>query len=100
MPDAEPCPLPGAAKPFDKPAARSLLKWSQADLAKAAGMGHATVARFERGDSKPYADTVNAIRAALEAAGIFFIEADETMGPGLRLRAPRKKEGLLEGGKA
>jgi transcriptional regulator with XRE-family HTH domain len=51
--------------------ARAALSWSAADLAKASGLGYATVARFESGHN--LADTsVATIQAALEAAGATF----------------------------
>jgi transcriptional regulator with XRE-family HTH domain len=68
--------------------ARTLLGWSQPDLAKAAGTGRATISRFETGESTPHASNLAAIRAALEAGGVVFIEGDDTMGPGLRRRDP------------
>jgi transcriptional regulator with XRE-family HTH domain len=54
------------------------------DLAKAANVSPDTVARLERGeDLKPA--TVAAIRAALESAGVIFIDQNGE-GPGVRLR--------------
>ena len=51
--------------------ARVALGWSAADLARAAGIGYATVARFEAGQTvQP--DKVEAMRAALVAEGIAF----------------------------
>jgi transcriptional regulator with XRE-family HTH domain len=72
-------------------AARILLKWMQPDLAKSAGTALSTIADFERGARAPHAKNLAAIRAALEAAGIVFIDSDDTMGPGVRLRDPQKK---------
>ena len=66
-------------------AARGLLGWSQADLAKAAKVGRATIADFESGRRAPYARTTDLLRAALEAAGIAFI-AEDGGGAGVRLR--------------
>ena len=44
-----------------------------------------TLSRLERGETlRP--STLAAIRASLEAAGVVFIEADEELGPGVRLR--------------
>lgn len=51
--------------------ARAALAWSAADLAKASGLGYATVARFESGHN--LADSsASAIQAAFEAAGATF----------------------------
>lgn len=53
--------------------ARASLKWSIDDLASAAGVGRATVARFELGQSvNP--ETVKALRAAFEVKRVHFID--------------------------
>ena len=62
-------------------AGRALLAWSQRDLAKAAGIGSSTLADFERGSRTPIANNVQAIRAALEAAGIVFRRGGAVVGP-------------------
>ena len=64
-------------------AARALLAWSQQDLAKAAGVGTSTVADFERGSRKPVANNAQAIRAALEGAGIHFLPTGAVIGPSM-----------------
>lgn len=54
------------------------------DLAKAAGVSPDTIARLERGEElRPV--TVEAIRAALEAAGVVFLPENGN-GPGVALR--------------
>ena len=58
-------------------AARALLNWSQADLARASGLGWATVARLERSAHNTREEKAQAIQTALEAAGIEFIERDD-----------------------
>ena len=66
--------------------ARAALGWSVRDLADKAGLSHDTIVRFEAGaELKPR--TVEAIRAALESAGVEFI-AQNGGGPGVRLKAP------------
>lgn len=65
-------------------AARALLRISQDDLVRASGVAKATIAAFELGQRKPYARTIAAIRAALEAAGVEFI-AENGGGAGVRL---------------
>ena len=62
-------------------AARALLAWSQRDLAKAAGIGTSTVADFERGSRTPIANNAQAIRAALEGAGVAFRLGGAVIGP-------------------
>lgn len=54
------------------------------DLAKAANVSPDTVARMERGEALRPA-TVEALQAALEAAGVVFIDANGG-GPGVRLK--------------
>ena len=62
-------------------AARALLAWSQQDLAKAASIGTSTIADFERGSRTPVANNAQAIRAALEGAGISFLLNGALVGP-------------------
>jgi transcriptional regulator with XRE-family HTH domain len=66
-------------------AARALLGWSRESLAEASRVGLRTVVDFEGGVREPRALTVEALRRALESAGIQFI-AENGGGPGLRLR--------------
>jgi len=53
-------------------AARALLEWSQADLARAAGMAHSSIKAIENSHSTPRRETLEAIAATFEAAGIEF----------------------------
>lgn len=73
-------------------AARGLLGWSQADLAKTAGVGQMTVKRFEA-NKGPVSGTIASltrIQSALEEAGIHFVPPDEWGSFGVRL-TPLKK---------
>ncbi len=72
-------------KPGQSRAARGLMDWSQQALADAAGVGISTVRDFEKGRRIPHPANLSAIRAALESAGIEFIE-ENGGGPGVRLR--------------
>lgn len=69
-------------------AARALLSLSQSDVARRAEIGLATLQRLEsdadglRGSIK----TLDKVRKALEAAGVMFVDQDETAGLGVRLR--------------
>lgn len=58
-------------------AARGLLKWSARQLADASGIGWATVQRLESKDGplSGYEQTHDAIRSALEAQGVQFLES-------------------------
>ena len=66
-------------------AARALLTLEQSEVAKNAGIARATLIDFEKGQRLPRSATVTAIRAALEAAGVQFIE-ENGGGAGVRLR--------------
>ena len=71
-------------------AARGLLRWSQGELAKAAGVSPETVKRLEALDG-PVSTTTNTARAitsALEAAGVLLVH-ENGEGPGVRLRKVR-----------
>lgn len=64
--------------------ARAAVGWGVRDLAKEAGVSVDTVSRLERGEElQPR--TLAAIQAALEAAGVIFIDSNGD-GPGVRLR--------------
>ena len=64
--------------------ARVAVGYGVRDLAKALDMSPNTITRFERGEElKP--TTIAAIRTALEAAGVEFID-ENGGGPGVRLQ--------------
>ena len=64
--------------------ARAALGWGVRQLAAAARVSPDTIARLERGETL-YPRTLDAIRMALETAGVDFI-AENGGGPGVRLR--------------
>ncbi|WP_290689414.1 MULTISPECIES: helix-turn-helix domain-containing protein [unclassified Haematobacter] len=66
-------------------AARALLGMEQSELSTLSGVARATVIDFEKGDRSPRTSTIEAIRDALEAAGIEFIP-ENGGGAGLRLK--------------
>ncbi len=74
--------------PAQSRAARALLDMTQTQLAEAAGLGQSTVIDFERARRTVSESAIAAIQAALEAAGVLFIE-DNGEGPGVRLRKER-----------
>ena len=64
-----------------------MMNMSQADLASSASLHVATIRRIEASyDPRGNADSIWRIVKALEDAGIEFIPADETKGPGVRLK--------------
>lgn len=64
--------------------ARVALDLGVRDLAELAKVSPDTIARLERGDQLKER-TVQSIRAALETAGVIFVE-ENGEGPGVRLR--------------
>ncbi|SED78726.1 hypothetical protein SAMN05519104_4366 [Rhizobiales bacterium GAS188] len=66
-------------------AARGLIEMSQLNLARAAIVTSSVVTDFENGASIPQRANLDAIRRALEVAGVEFI-AENGGGPGVRLR--------------
>jgi transcriptional regulator with XRE-family HTH domain len=64
--------------------ARTALGWGVRELATAAKVSTDTVSRFERGEELKER-TLDALQAALEAAGVQFIP-ENGGGPGVRLR--------------
>jgi transcriptional regulator with XRE-family HTH domain len=73
--------------------ARALIRWRAEDLAREASVGVATIRRAELANEATSLTAANdlAIRRALEAAGIEFID-ENGGGPGVRLKK-RPKEG-------
>ena len=65
-------------------AARALLNWTVRDLAERAGVHRNTITRAETDATGPGHATA-AIRAALEGAGVIFVD-ENGEGPGVRLR--------------
>ena len=70
-------------------AARGLVNWTQQALATASSVALSTIRRMERGEGpiRGTAENVWKVQAALERAGVVFIDAEEGVGgPGVRLR--------------
>jgi transcriptional regulator with XRE-family HTH domain len=65
--------------------ARAAVGWGVRELAKEAAVSVDTISRLERGEEL-LPRTVQTIRAALEAAGVIFIDQNGN-GPGVRLQA-------------
>ena len=70
--------------------ARAMLRLTRDDVAKRAEVAVATLADFEVGRRQPHPRTVEAIRIALEAAGVEFVNGD---APGVRLQAAARMRG-------
>jgi transcriptional regulator with XRE-family HTH domain len=75
-------------------AARSLLRWSAEDLARRSLLSVATIRRAELTEDETSMTAANdlAVRRALEAAGVEFID-ENGGGPGVRLRQRRRPKG-------
>jgi len=74
-------------------AARALIRWSAEDLARYSSVGLTTIRRAELTIEETSLTAANnlAIRSALEAAGVEFIDANGG-GPGVRLSGKPKKD--------
>jgi len=57
-------------------AARKLIDWSRSMLARQSDLSKGTIRDFEKGRTVPAANNLAAIRAALERAGVRFVEVD------------------------
>jgi len=75
-------------------AARALLGWSQADLARYSDVSEPTIARLEsiEGELGGREDTAKKIQIALEDGGIEFID-ENGGGSGVRLKKRTSKRG-------
>lgn len=70
-------------------AARALLRWTAAELAAKSGVSYHAIQRAENADGIPNMHTRNlmAVKSALEAAGITFLDGvNDPAGQGVRLR--------------
>ena len=72
-------------------AARALLRWSAADLARESALGANTIRRAEVAEKVTSLTAANelAVRHALESAGVEYID-ENGGGAGVRLRKPNK----------
>ena len=70
--------------------ARGLLGWNQLELSRRSKVGIATIRRLEAQDGvlRGMSDTIWKVQAALEKAGIVFIEGDDSSGPGVKWALP------------
>lgn len=68
-------------------AGRALLDWSREQLADASMVGLRTIVDFERGARGPRRVTLDALRKALEKAGVEFLDEN---GGGVKLKGKRQ----------
>jgi transcriptional regulator with XRE-family HTH domain len=71
--------------PLQVKMARAALGWGVRDLAKKADLTANTISKFENG-SDVMVGTLTKMQNALEEAGVIFLPADDTGGPGVRLK--------------
>lgn len=69
-------------------AARTLLGWTQQELADKAVISLNALARLEAGKVDSRVSTVNAVQNALEQGGVLFLSTSQDLGEGVRLRRP------------
>ena len=74
--------------PAQSRAARGWLEWSQTDLAKRANVGLSTVKDFEGGRRTPISNNLDAIRRAIEAAGVRLLFGEDGRATGLEVSEP------------
>ena len=71
-------------------AGRALIDWTGAKLSEAAGVSLQTIRRMEGevGTGRSSLANIQAVRRALEEAGVVFLDADEAngVGPGVRIK--------------
>jgi DNA-binding XRE family transcriptional regulator len=75
---------PSDITPAQCRAGRALVKWTQAELAEAAGVGKRTIEAFEAGRDSFHPRTIDAIRSAIRSAGVILnarggVELDPAM---------------------
>ena len=75
--------------PEQSRAARGWLDWSQADLAKRAGLSLSTVRDFEKGRRTPIGNNIKAIHEAFAAERIQFKFSPEGVPAGINCGNPR-----------
>jgi len=71
-------------------AARAFLNWKQTDLATASGVSEMSIKNIERGLTDSRVSTLTAIRAAIQAAGVEFVDDERGVGV-VKLRLPARQ---------
>jgi transcriptional regulator with XRE-family HTH domain len=67
-------------------AARALLNWTQTELGRLAKVDQKTITDFERGVRSPHPRTLDALKKELEAEGVVFFDATDTLFTGVGIR--------------
>ncbi|MFZ1104978.1 MAG: helix-turn-helix transcriptional regulator [Hyphomicrobiaceae bacterium] len=70
--------------------ARAMIGWSRERLAEETGVPNRTLEKFETGNGDLRLQVASRVRRTLEKAGLIFIDPDQELGPGVRLREGRK----------
>ncbi|MCZ7454399.1 helix-turn-helix domain-containing protein [Rhizobium rhizogenes] len=66
-------------------AGRALLGLSQEELANAAGVSRQVVVRIEKCEPNILVESIDKVRAALEAGGVAFMDGTQDRGPGVAM---------------
>lgn len=67
--------------------ARAAVGLSVRELAERSNVAESTIHRFEANRGGMQTGTLERLQGALEAAGVIFVSADASGGPGVRLKA-------------
>jgi transcriptional regulator with XRE-family HTH domain len=79
-----------AVTPAQSRAARGLVDWSQSELGQRSNLSESTIRDFEKGRRLPGPNNLAAMRSALEAAGVIFID-ENGEGAGVRMKKKAKR---------
>jgi predicted transcriptional regulator len=72
--------------------ARAGLGISVRELSELSGVAESTILRFETEKGGMQTGTLTRVREALESEGVAFVEADDVMGAGVRLRLKQRRK--------
>ena len=70
--------------------ARAMIGWSRERLAEETGVPNRTLEKFETGNGDLRLQAASRVRRTLEKAGLVFLDPDQELGPGVRMRDGRK----------
>jgi|SRR5262245_15964896 DNA-binding XRE family transcriptional regulator len=71
-------------------AARVMVGWSRAELARNSGVPLPTLDKIEIGKTDPKLTTAGKLRRALEDAGVIFVDPTEEHGPGVIMKEGKR----------